>query len=385
MQLDHGLSLQPRIARIQRIALRHSLRRTAGVLAAVVTVLATSLVGDVKADPAADALVKLDELSRQALQSREAVTLAQRDADAKLAAQTAADDRHRADMAVLDAANAQLAPHQAAADRVAAMTYVSGRTGQWSALLTASSPQQMIDQMSLQRGVAAVTADQLKAFRAARERAATAARTSEASAADARAAAERSAAVRADLQAKLTELLRQIAAAQAVYEALTPAQQAIVDNAAPPPPQAVPAPVDPLLNAMPGQPPAAAPPPAAAVGIPEALPVGVAHEAGLQPNTIVAARAISQRFPQIADIDGVRPDSKPWHPSGLAIDIMIPDAESPEGIALGDEILAFAMANAARFGLQDVIWRGTYYTPSGPAGSGYGHYDHVHITTTPRR
>ena len=149
---------------------------------------------------------------------------------------------------------------------------------------------------------------------------------------------------------------------------MTPAQQAVVDNAtAPPPAQSVPAPADPLIVAMPGPPPAAVvPPPAAAVDIPEALPVGVANEAGLQPNTILAARAISQRFPQIADIDGVRPDSKPWHPSGLAIDIMIPNPESPEGIALGDEILAFAMANAGRFGLQDVIWRGTYYTPAGP-------------------
>ena len=138
---------------------------------------------------------------------------------------------------------------------------------------------------------------------------------------------------------------------------------------------------------MPGPPPGeVVPPPAAAlVDIPEALPVGVAYEAGLQANTIVAARAISARFPQIADIDGVRPDSKPWHPSGLAIDVMIPNPESAEGIALGDEILAFVMSNAARFGLQDAIWRGTYYTPGGPRGSGYGHYDHVHVTTTPRR
>ena len=45
---------------------------------------------------------------------------------------------------------------------------------------------------------------------------------------------------------------------------------------------------------------------------------------------------------------------------------MIPNPESPEGIALGDEIMAFAMSNAGRFGLQDVIWRGTYYTPAGP-------------------
>jgi hypothetical protein len=137
---------------------------------------------------------------------------------------------------------------------------------------------------------------------------------------------------------------------------------------------------------MPGPPPGIAPPAVASLmDIPEALPVGVAPEAGLQPNTVLAARAVSQRFPQIAEIGGVRPDSKPWHPSGLAIDIMIPNAESPEGIALGDQIMAFALANAGRFGLQDVIWRGTYYTPDGPAGSGYGHFDHVHITTTPRR
>jgi hypothetical protein len=231
-------------------------------------------------------------------------------------------------------------------------------------------------------------ADQMKGFQSARERAAAAARASEASAADARAAAERSAAVRADLQAKWSELRRQIAAAETQYAALTPHQRAVIDNAgSPAPPLSAPAPADPAILAMPGQPPAdVAPfPVAARVDLPEALPVGVASEAGLQPNTVVAARAISAQFPQISDIDGVRPDSKPWHPSGLAIDIMIPNHGSAEGIALGDAILAFAMSNAARFGLQDVIWRGTYYTPSGPQASGYGHYDHVHITTTRRR
>ncbi len=355
-------------------------------------------IAGVHADPAADALAKLDELSRQAVETREAVTAAQRDAEDKLAAQTAAEDRHRADLAALDAANTQLASRQAAADEVAVMTYMSGRTGQFAAVLTASSPQQLIDQLSLQRVITAEAAEQMKAFQAARERAAAAAKASEASAAEARVAAEKSAAVRADLQAKWKELLRQISAAEAQYAALTPAQQAVVDNAAavpppPPPPAAVPPPADPMLNAMPAPPPPEvappAPPPVAALmdipDIPEALPVGVAPEAGLQPNTVLAARAVSQRFPQIAEIGGVRPDSKPWHPNGLAIDIMIPNAESPEGIALGNEIMEFALANAGRFGLQDVIWRGTYYTPSGPAGSGYGHYDHVHITTTPRR
>lgn len=334
---------------------RHSLRRAAYGSAAAMLVLGMST-GDVLADPAADALSKLNELSRQAVESRDAVTTAQRDADARLAAQTAAEDRHRADLTALDVANAQLQPHQAAANRVAAMTYMSGGTGQMAAVLTAGSPQQLIGHLSLRRVVATEASEQMKAFQAGRERAAAAVRASEISAAEARAAAEQSAAVRTDLQAKWSELQRQIAAAEAQYAALTPGQRAVIDNAA------------------------AAPP----VDLPESLPVGVASEVGLQANTIVAARAVSARFPQIADIDGVRPDSKPWHPSGLAIDIMIPNPSSPEGIALGDEILAFAMSNAARFGLQDVIWRGTYYTPSGPQASGYGHYDHVHITTTPR-
>ncbi|MGA5543275.1 coiled-coil domain-containing protein [Mycobacterium sp. NPDC051198] len=332
---------------------RHSLRRVLCGSAVAALVVATSM-GDVMAEPGADALSKLHELSRQAVKGREAVTAAQRDVDAKLAAQTAAENRHRADLEALAAANVQLEPYQAAVNRVAAMTYMSGGDGQMAAVLTAGSPRQLIDKLSLQRVVAAKAADDMLAFKSTHERAAAAAQASETSAADARAAVEQASAVRADLQAKWSELQRQIAAAEAQYGALAPHQQAIVDNAG------------------------------ASADIPEGLPVGVASEVGLQPNTILAARAVSARFPQIADIDGVRPDSKPWHPSGLAIDIMIPNPGSPEGIALGDEILAFAMSNAARFGLQDVIWRGTYYTPSGPQSSGYGHYDHVHITTTPR-
>jgi peptidoglycan DL-endopeptidase CwlO len=376
------------------MGVRRSLRRTAGISAAAALALALAIAGDIKAEPAEDALAKLNELSRQAVQSREAVTTAQRDADAKLAAQTAADDRHRADQGALDAANAQLQPFQAAVDRIVAMEYVSGRTGRVAAVLTAASPQQLIDQLSLQRAIAAVTADQMEAFVVARDRAAAAARASETSAADAHAAAELSAAVRADLKSKYRDLQRQISAAEAQYAALTPQQQAVVDAAAAaPPPDAVPAAPDPAIVAMPEAPPAEGLPPAesdptlaiARVDIPEALPVGVANERGLQPNTVLVARAISARFPQIATIDGVRPDSKPWHPNGLAIDIMIPNPGSPEGIALGDEVKAFVMSNAGRFGMQDVIWRGTYYTPGGPSGSGYGHFDHVHVTTLPSR
>jgi hypothetical protein len=112
------------------------------------------------------------------------------------------------------------------------------------------------------------------------------------------------------------------------------------------------------------------------------LPAGVAPERGLQVRTILTARSISSNFPEIHTIGGVRPDSLRWHPNGLALDVMIPDPSSAAGIALGDEIVAFVMKFADKFAIQDAIWRGTYYTPNGAKGSGYGHYDHVHVTTT---
>lgn len=112
------------------------------------------------------------------------------------------------------------------------------------------------------------------------------------------------------------------------------------------------------------------------------LPVGIAPEQGLQVRTILVERAISVQFPQIHQIGGVRPDPLPWHPMGLAIDVMIPDPGSSEGIALGNAIVAYVMNNASRFGIQDAIWRGVYYTPGGAQPSRLGHYDHVHVTTT---
>jgi hypothetical protein len=113
-----------------------------------------------------------------------------------------------------------------------------------------------------------------------------------------------------------------------------------------------------------------------------ALPAGVAPEKGLQVRTILTARSISAVFPEIHEIGGVRPDALRWHPDGLALDVMVPDPSSADGIAIGNQIVAYVMKNATRFGIQDAIWRGVYYTPGGAQRGGYGHYDHVHVTTT---
>jgi hypothetical protein len=119
-----------------------------------------------------------------------------------------------------------------------------------------------------------------------------------------------------------------------------------------------------------------------------ALPAGVANEDRLQVKTIWAARVIGLLFPQIKTIYGYRQDALKWHPNGLAIDVMIPDHDSPAGIELGNQIAGFALANAKRWGINHVIWRQKIY-PGVGAGSwtaDYGsetlnHYDHVHIAT----
>ncbi|OHV06649.1 glycoside hydrolase [Mycobacterium talmoniae] len=118
------------------------------------------------------------------------------------------------------------------------------------------------------------------------------------------------------------------------------------------------------------------------------LPRGVAPEQGLQVKTIWVARAISVMFPEITTIGGARQDPLKWHPNGLAIDVMIPNYHSDEGIELGNQIAGFALANAKRWGVLHVIWRQGFYpgigAPSWTANYGSetaNHYDHVHIAT----
>lgn len=118
------------------------------------------------------------------------------------------------------------------------------------------------------------------------------------------------------------------------------------------------------------------------------LDAGVAPEAGLQIKTVWVARAISMMYPEIATIGGYRQDALKWHPNGLAIDVMIPNHASDEGIELGNQIAGLALANAERWGVIHVIWRQGFYpgigAPSWTADYGsetLNHFDHVHIAT----
>ena len=188
-----------------------------------------------QADPADDALAKLNELSRQAEQTTEAMHSAQLDLDNKLVSQqaprpstppTRGGERPRT----------QLATFQAAVDKVAAAQYMGGRTDGLDAMLTATSPQGLIDQLSVQRVMAAEMSAQMKNYRETGKQAALAEEASAKSAADAKTAAEQAAAVRADLQSKQSQLQVQIAVVKSQYEALTPAQREALAAMPPAPP-----------------------------------------------------------------------------------------------------------------------------------------------------
>jgi len=118
------------------------------------------------------------------------------------------------------------------------------------------------------------------------------------------------------------------------------------------------------------------------------LSVGLCNEKGLQVKTILAERLVSSYFPEIKNIGGVRADALKWHPSGMAIDVMIPNYQTPAGKELGDRIASFALANADRLSLNHVIWRRVMYSRTGKpylmpnqGGDDANHYTHVHIAT----
>lgn len=243
-------------------------------------VLGGVVAGHVQADPADDALAKLNELSRQAEQTTEAMHSAELNLNQKLAAQRAAETKHAADVAAVESAKSQLATFQTSVDKLAAAQYMGGRTDGLDAILTASSPQGLIDQLSVQRVMAAEMSAQMKSYRDVGRQAALAEEASAKSAGEAKTAAEQAAAVRADLQSKQSKLQVQIAVVKSQYTALTPSQRealaAMPPIPAPPAPEA--APPDPAILAAPpeGIPPGDVAPPEAAIpggGAPEAATV----------------------------------------------------------------------------------------------------------------
>ncbi|MDZ7578564.1 MAG: NlpC/P60 family protein [Candidatus Nanopelagicales bacterium] len=119
-------------------------------------------------------------------------------------------------------------------------------------------------------------------------------------------------------------------------------------------------------------------------------------ELNLVPEAIAVGRCVAAIWSQITTIGGWRPsDPYPDHPSGHAVDIMMPGGCStdPANVAIGNAISMFFMKHAKRFGINYIIWHQKIWTSSQPitqpaqwrgmGGRGNctaNHMDHVHIT-----
>lgn len=110
----------------------------------------------------------------------------------------------------------------------------------------------------------------------------------------------------------------------------------------------------------------------------------------MKPATVAVGRYVEQSFPQITTIGGHRQDVTNDHPSGRAIDVMIPDYTTAAGNALGWQIARDLQAKAPQLGISylifdEQIWsvaRGDegWRPYSGKNGSDSArHFDHVHI------
>lgn len=153
-------------------------------------------------------------------------------------------------------------------------------------------------------------------------------------------------------------------------------------------------------SSLPSPPPTTSTPSAPAPSIPSAPPTGspntelaslpaeVGSEDHLQVDAIRVARAVHARFPGITHIGGYRPDDPfPDHPSGRAVDVMIPDPTSDTGRALGDAVRDYLFANRDQFHITYLIWRQQYIPADGAPQMmedrgtlTANHHDHVHVS-----
>lgn len=112
----------------------------------------------------------------------------------------------------------------------------------------------------------------------------------------------------------------------------------------------------------------------------------------LSANTAAAVEFVQKTFRGIGGIGtvGYRPN-KSDHPMGKALDVMIPNYRTPQGIALGTAIAEWFVQNPNVFGTKYVIWRDRiassdgrgwqpYGHPSGASNDTLQHRDHPHIS-----
>ncbi|MEV6773228.1 NlpC/P60 family protein [Nocardia sp. NPDC051030] len=198
-----------------------------GALTAGALLIGTNGIGPATADPvsapatAGEAVQRLIDLSRQSEQLNQQALDAQTDLDTKLAAATAADQKATAAEGVLDAARAEIKRFQPAIDRAAASALLGSRTNRLTSLLVSSSPQQLLDQMSIVDLVGTRTNDQLSQYKQVSDAASAAEIVARTAADAARAASAQADTVRNDLESKRAALQGSMAGVIAAWGQLS--------------------------------------------------------------------------------------------------------------------------------------------------------------------
>jgi uncharacterized protein YraI len=115
-----------------------------------------------------------------------------------------------------------------------------------------------------------------------------------------------------------------------------------------------------------------------------------AVEKGLKPNAIKVHRAALKAWPQITRYYGVRPEPIRDHPSGRALDLVIPSYKSTAGKALGSKVAAWARRNHQRLGIEYIIWNQHIWNVrrakegwrhmADRGSDSANHKNHVHVT-----
>ncbi|WP_157973905.1 SH3 domain-containing protein [Desertihabitans aurantiacus] len=119
--------------------------------------------------------------------------------------------------------------------------------------------------------------------------------------------------------------------------------------------------------------------------------VTVTGESGLTSNSRYLLARLKARYPQVTTYHGVRPDAIPDHPSGKALDAMLPNYRSASSRALGKDMAEWIKNNASQLNVEYIIydqriwnvrrsgegWR--YMADRGSDNA--NHKNHIHVTT----
>jgi hypothetical protein len=111
---------------------------------------------------------------------------------------------------------------------------------------------------------------------------------------------------------------------------------------------------------------------------------------GLKPNALKVLAAVRSNWPQIKVFGGVHPDPLPDHPSGRALDLMLPNYKSAAGKKLGHDMSRWLQKHHSELGINYIIYdqhiwnvqrdkEGWRYMASRGSDSA-NHKNHVHVT-----